>query len=127
MRVLYVEDNLADQALTARMLARLAPEIHLESVPSFTLAVQRLDRLAQQPLDVLLCDMRLPDGDGLSLLGLVRQDGLPLAVVILTGMGEAGEAAAALRAGADGYLEKRPGYLASLSVALTAALAHFQS
>ncbi len=126
MRVFYVEDNLDDQDLARRVLTRQHPEISLETTFSCAGAVERLERIGSEPIDVLLTDMRLPDGDGLSLLDHVRQHNLPLAVVILTGSGDEETAVAALKAGADDYVVKRPGYLSSLAPVLNNAVERFR-
>ncbi|NMG74655.1 EAL domain-containing protein [Aromatoleum diolicum] len=125
MHVLYVEDSEADADLARRTLARLAPDIVLEV--AHTLA-QAQSRLARKPgLDLLLSDLKLPDGSGLELLAHVRQHQLPLAVVLLTGSGDQNAAIAALKAGADGYLVKRKDYLAQLPATLRTALARYHS
>jgi PAS domain S-box-containing protein/putative nucleotidyltransferase with HDIG domain len=127
MKVFYVEDNPDDLDLARRVLNRQHPDISLETSFNCAGAVERLDRLESEPLDVLLTDMRLPDGDGLSLLDHIRQRNLPLAVVILTGSGDEETAVAALKAGADDYVVKRPGYLSSLAPVLCGALERFRA
>jgi PAS domain S-box-containing protein len=127
MKIFYVEDNPVDLDLARRSLARQAPHYEFEATYNCASARQRLDRLASDPLDVLLTDMRLPDGDGLSLLAYVRKKELPLAVVILTGSGDEETAVAALKAGADDYLVKRPGYLSGLASVLESALQRFHA
>jgi PAS domain S-box-containing protein len=66
--------------------------------------------------------MRLPDGNGLELLSEVRRQGLPLAVVMLTGTGDEATALSALKAGADDYLIKSGDYLARLPATLESAV-----
>ncbi|MCK9684814.1 EAL domain-containing protein [Scleromatobacter humisilvae] len=128
MRVLYVEDNEQDADLTCRRLARLAPDIAIETV--HTLADAR-ERLAAQELagtlpDVLLVDMRLPDGNGLELLGEVRQRGLGVAVVMLTGSGDEALVVTALRSGADDYVVKAGSYIERLPATLADVVETFR-
>jgi PAS domain S-box-containing protein len=125
MHVLYVEDNPHDADLARRELARHAPQIHLEIALSLSAARARL--AAGPAPDLVLVDLRLPDGSGLELLAEVRQQGLPLAVVVLTGQGDEETAVAALKAGADDYLTKKEGYLGRLPLALEAALARHRA
>lgn len=60
---------------------------------------------AQQP-DLLVLDLRLGATDGLSLLRLIRAEGLETPTVILTMSDSEDDLAAALRAGVRGYLLK---------------------
>ncbi|HJT26847.1 MAG TPA: sigma 54-interacting transcriptional regulator [Pyrinomonadaceae bacterium] len=125
MRVLYVEDDPRDADLTVRVLSRTAPHITLETLSSVHQAHERLQRLASDPIDLVLTDMHLRDGDGLSLLNYIRENSLPLAVVIVTGMGDEDTAVAALKARVDDYVVKRKGYLDSLPVTLESAFNHY--
>jgi PAS domain S-box-containing protein len=112
MHVLYVEDNPFDADLTHRQLARLAPEIQLETVSTQSKAILRLEN--GHPPDLVLTDLRLPDGDGLSILNFIRQSNLPMAVIIITGQGDEDIVVAALKAGADDYVVKSGDYIRRL-------------
>ena len=127
MNVLYVEDDPRDAVLTQHTLARTAPHIVLESASSIAAASARLERLASEPLDLVLTDMHLPDGDGLSLLNHIRENSLPLAVVIVTGVGDEDTAVTALKARADDYVVKRKAYLDKLPVILESAFNHYRA
>ncbi len=122
MRILYVEDDPRDADLTKHALARSAPQVQMETVYSTGEAQDRLTRLDSTPLDLVLTDMHLRDGDGLSLLAHIRENALPLAVVIVTGVGDEDTAVAALKARADDYVVKRKGYLDRLPLILESAL-----
>ena len=122
MNVLYVEDNATDADLTRRALARSMPDCVLEVTPTLD-GARGLLQEAPPHIDLVLCDLRLPDGSGLELLSEIRARNMPLAVVVLTGSGDQ-DSAAALRAGADDYLTKNKDYLEHLPATLTAALAH---
>src|SRR6195952_4208331 len=125
MQVLYVEDNEQDADLTCRRLGRLAPDIAI--VTAHTLADARARLAAGSLPDVLLIDVRLPDGNGLELLGEVRERGLPIAVVMLTGSGDEALVVTALRSGADDYVVKSGTYLDRLPAALAAVVATFRA
>src|SRR4026209_183 len=127
MRILYVEDDPRDRDLTLRTLQKIAPQLQLESASTIKDAVARLDRLASEPLDLVLTDMHLCDGDGLSLLNHIRENSLPLAVVIVTGVGDEETAVAALKARADEYVIKRKAYLDKLPVLLESAFNHYHA
>ena len=125
MRILYVEDNPVDVDLTRHQLARDAPGFELETASTLSEGYARLERLASAPIDLVLADVRLPDGDGLSLLRHIREAGMPVAVVIVTGTGDEEVAVAALKGGADDYVAKRQDYLDRLSLTLEGALQHY--
>ncbi|HEY0727013.1 MAG TPA: sigma 54-interacting transcriptional regulator, partial [Pyrinomonadaceae bacterium] len=72
-------------------------------------------------------DIHLRDGDGLSLLNHIRENSLPLAVVIVTGLGDEETAVAALKARADDYVVKRKVYLDKLPVILESAFNHYRA
>jgi PAS domain S-box-containing protein len=127
MRVLYVEDDLRDADLTQHTLRKTAPHLVLEMVSSISDALARLQRIDPEPLDVVLTDMHLRDGDGLSLLSHIRENSLPLAVVIVTGVGDEETAVASLKARADDYVVKRKGYLDRLPLTLESALNHYRA
>jgi len=53
-----------------------------------------------------VCDLRMPDLDGLGFLEAVREREIPLAVILVTGFGSIESAVEAMRVGADDYLTK---------------------
>lgn len=120
MRVLYVEDDPLDADLTRRELAKTAPEMVLEIARTQKEALQILEQ--GQMFDLMLTDLRLPDGVGVSLLAYVREHELPMAVVVITGQGDEETAVSVLKAGADDYVVKRQDYLSRLSLTLKGAL-----
>ncbi len=124
MRILYVEDNAFDADLTRRSLLRIAPHFRLEVARSQKEALERLNQGA--PYDLLLTDLRLPDGNGFSLLSHVRENRLHMAVVVITGQGDEEVAVSALKAGANDYLVKRTNYLDHLWITLENAWKRYQ-
>ena len=120
MRVLYVEDNAADADLVRHYLAR-EQEWVIDVAQTLTEAYVRLQ--TPQDFDLVLSDLRLPDGSGLDLVTWLREREQPLAVVILTGSGDQEAAVATLKSGADDYIVKHEDYLQRLPKILQAALA----
>ncbi|WP_295407148.1 EAL domain-containing protein [uncultured Thiocystis sp.] len=123
MRVLHIEDNPTDADLTRRMLTRQTPDIELEQAATQAEARERLQ--IPDRYDLALVDLKLPDGSGLELLAWIREQGLPLAVVMLTGSGDQEAAIAALQAGADDYLTKGSDTLERLPATLRDAWKRF--
>ncbi|HEX7972606.1 MAG TPA: sigma-54 dependent transcriptional regulator [Thiobacillus sp.] len=63
-------------------------------------------RLAQTHYDLCLTDMRLTDGEGLEVVAAASALPAPVPVAVITAYGNAGNAVAALKAGAFDYLAK---------------------
>ena len=127
MKILYVEDDPRDADLTVRSLATTASHLQFETVSSIAEAYARLGRLDSAPLDLVLTDVHLQDGDGLSLLAYIRENSLPVAVVIVTGMGDEETAVTALKGHADDYVIKRKGYLDNLPLIIESAFGHYRA
>src|SRR5262249_23195087 len=121
-----VEDNLHDADLTVRTLRKSAPSFEVEVVSTIESARWRLGQIVTKPLDLVLTDMHLSHGDGLSLLNYIRQNQVPVAVVVITGVGDEETAVAALKARADDYVVKRKDSLDRLPVLLESALSHYR-
>jgi two-component system, OmpR family, KDP operon response regulator KdpE len=109
LRVLLVEDEALNRALVRAVLDRRAAELPpLELIEAGTLDRARA-LLEEAPADIILLDVRLPDGSGLDLARELRdaQAGAPSPVVaILSASVLALERVAADAAGADAFLAK---------------------
>ena len=105
-RVLLVEDEELNRILVRAVLTRAADSrvraIELIEAPTLAEARQQL----VGPIDVVLLDMNLPDGNGLSLAAeLVKHPHRP-AVIALTASVLPRDRSAAIEAGCDGFLDK---------------------
>src|SRR6266508_3428038 len=122
MKILYVEDEIAHVILTERTLEEnLRQEFHLIHAETIDHALKILD--IEPNIDLILTDLRLPDGTGLDLLNKVCERKAPPAVVLVTGQGDQEIAVAALKAGAADYLVKQSDYLHRLPVVIMNAIA----
>ncbi|HBZ72532.1 MAG TPA: hypothetical protein DEP35_23460, partial [Deltaproteobacteria bacterium] len=69
-----------------------------------------LERLAKRAVDVVLLDLHLPDADGIEaieeMVAWTREHEFPVPIVVLTGSNEREMALAALRSGAQDYINK---------------------
>ena len=63
-------------------------------------------RITAYRADACLLDVRLPDGNGIDLLRLLRQNDSRVPVIMISGHGTIGDAVEATRAGAFDFLEK---------------------
>jgi PAS domain S-box-containing protein len=122
MKILYVEDEIAHVVLTERVLEEnLSHEFILIHAETISEALRILDN--EPDIDLILSDLRLPDGTGLDLLKRVRERKSAPAVVLVTGQGDEEAAVAALKAGAADYLIKQSDYLHRLPVVISNAIA----
>jgi len=101
MRILVVED---EPELSRLIVDRLG-SAGFDTQPAGTLADARA-ALASEHFALALLDRRLPDGDGLSLIGDVRKAHPGARVVMLTALDSVPERVTGLDAGADDYLTK---------------------
>jgi two-component system repressor protein LuxO len=115
-RVLLVEDT-ASLAAVYRDYLRAAGHdcVHARGVE------EALRLAAETSPDGVLLDLRLPDGDGLTVLRALRRDSAELPVVVMTANGSVATAVDAMRAGASDFLVK-PFAAERLSVTLNNAL-----
>jgi two-component system KDP operon response regulator KdpE len=110
LRVLLVEDEPLNRALVRAILERRAAELPpIELIEAGTIRAAR-NALNGEPVDILLLDVRLPDGSGLDLARDLHNghEGDPNGpvVAILSASVLALERVAAESAGADAFLGK---------------------
>ena len=67
---------------------------------------QAIERMAEFPFEVVICDVNLPDQDGFQLLEWATDNSPESAVIMLTGYGTIESAVEAIRVGAFDYLTK---------------------
>jgi DNA-binding response OmpR family regulator len=101
MRVLIVEDEPLLRAELAEVM---------ESEDFVTDAVGRLsearEQVAAEDYDLILLDLRLPDGDGRQLLDFLHKEEIDVPVIILTARDGVQDRINGLNSGADDYLGK---------------------
>jgi two-component system, cell cycle sensor histidine kinase and response regulator CckA len=116
MKILYLEDNRGDAKLLQYAFAETFPSFQVEWVDTYDAAIKKLSLCSPDNpcFDLILTDMYLPDGNGLSLLPFVRERGLSIPIVVITGLGDEESAINALKAGVDDYIIKRGDYLTRL-------------
>lgn len=104
MKVLVVDDHpLVREALRA-VFADLEENITVLEAPDSHQAMQLIYK--HTDLRLVLLDLRLPDGDGLSLLAELREPHPEIAVLILSGAQDRHTIAKAMDLGAVGFLPK---------------------
>ena len=99
--ILLVED---DRGLRELITEELETEGYRVTACGDTRQAQQV--LTEDPPDLLISDLRLPDASGLSLLPLAKQAEPSPVVLIITAFGSVQQAVEALKAGADDFLTK---------------------
>jgi PAS domain S-box-containing protein len=103
LRVLIAEDSPDDVTLLVRILRKGGFE------PSFE-RVQTEDAmrsaLLEKPWDLVLADYRMPNFDGLSAIAVLKESGLDIPLIIVSGTIGEEIAVAAMKAGASDYVMK---------------------
>lgn len=114
MRILVIEDSAPTRVLLEHALASSGHSVSTAARVSTgrTLALE-------QPFDVLVIDVMLPDGNGVDLCRDLRAEGIATPILFLTARGEVDERIEGLDAGADDYLRK-PFAVAELKARLRA-------
>lgn len=102
--ILYIEDNLSNQRLIERILAKM-PKLELRCE---TLGQRGIAAAFSQPPDLILLDLDLPDVNGIEVLHRLRQHERTRAtqVVVISADATPKQIERMLKAGAAGYLTK---------------------
>jgi two-component system, OmpR family, KDP operon response regulator KdpE len=118
LRILLVEDEAMNRTLMRAVLTRASdPRIRLSSLVEAETIAEAREQLARGAIDILLLDVRLPDGSGLDLAReLVATGQERPRIVILSASVLPAERAAAIEVGCDAFLGKpyRPADLLDL-------------
>lgn len=100
-KLLVVDDEASIRKLIEKELAS-----DRRMVQSAGTATDGLSLFRKEPFDVVLLDMRLPDGDGLDVLVQLQEMAPEIQVIIITGHGDVDNAVQAMKLGAYDYLTK---------------------
>ncbi len=101
MQVLYIEDSSVDRMAFERVV-RTSP-LPIQYTCAETLK-EGLNQIKHNRFDVIIADLRLPDGSALDLLSQIEDSGI--AVIILTGVSDVHTAVQAIKSGACDYIIK---------------------
>lgn len=109
MKLLVIEDEPSLRELIERSLEK--ERYVVEVADSYAAGIRKLE---DYDYDCILLDIMLPDGDGLSLLGRIKEMGKRECVIIISAKDSLEDKVAGLDLGADDYLAK-PFHIAELS------------
>jgi two-component system response regulator PilR (NtrC family) len=119
-RILVVDDELSMREMLAIMLTKE----HYEVVAADSRA-EAAAALARSPVDMVITDVKLPDGDGIEILRHVKAASPETVVIVMTAFGTTDAAVAARKLGAEAYLFK-PFDVDELRIVVRDALANRQ-
>ncbi len=80
------------------------------------------ERLAERPVDLVLCDILMPDGNGLELLREIKASDPRVAVIMMTAYTSTKSALEAMKLGAYDYISKPFADLEELKLLVAKAL-----
>ncbi len=116
MNVLYLTEHISHADFLGHELEKLAPHIRLDVSPRVDDALARAATPGRY--DAVLLDPIIQGTESLSVIVRIRQQDLPLAVIVLTGPADADPPVKMLEAGADDYVVKRPNFVKNLLLIL---------
>ncbi len=101
LRVLVVDDNKSSASALARLLSKSG-----HSVEAVFCGQSAIERIEDDPPDVVLTDLRMEPVNGLRVLQVARAMDPPVAVIVFTAHGDVDVAVKAMRMGAADFLTK---------------------
>jgi len=124
--ILLVEDNPGDAVYIQDLLSEglAMPRTHVTHVLTLAEAIAVLHQ--HDPFEVVLLDLRLPDGSGVECVDAVRARAHNVPIVVLTGLDDDDLANSCIAAGAQDYLAKQEVRSRSLNRAIDHAVARVQ-
>ena len=101
MQLLVVEDNPSTLKMLAFLLRNEGHTVH-----AVTSASAGFELLRNEPIDLLVLDVMLPDLSGLQICRQLRNEGLTIPILVISALGRRDDKLAALNEGADDYMTK---------------------
>src|SRR5688500_14544800 len=97
---------IVDDEQSYRQLLSLVFEADGHTIRTATNGREALELLQQEPADVVISDVRMPDMDGIELLRAVRETQPDLGVILMTAFASVDTAREAFKLGADDFIQK---------------------
>jgi two-component system, sensor histidine kinase and response regulator len=108
LKILLAEDNLINQRVAVRLLEKKGHTVVVAETGKR--ALELLEPFDQQPFDLVLMDVQMPEMDGLQATAVIRQhemnSGKHIPIIAMTAHAMVGDKERCLQAGMDGYTSK---------------------
>jgi signal transduction histidine kinase/DNA-binding response OmpR family regulator len=105
LRILLAEDNRVNQIVATRMAEKMGHSVVVAGNGQMALTL-----LATQPFDLVLMDVQMPEMDGLTAVGKIRESeqftSFHLPIIAMTAHAMKGDRERCIAAGMDGYVSK---------------------
>lgn len=115
LNILLTEDNHDDIELTTKSLRQLD---HPYSIDFASNGEECLEKLQKKDYHIVLLDYQIPGKDGLLIIKEIRERGLDLPIVMVTGQGSERVAAESIKYGAQDYIVKTGDYFKTLPIVI---------
>ncbi len=109
IRVLLVEDNPGDVLLLKEALRQSKTDFEVEQAPDLASAKLRMEQPPRNEgprIDVILCDLSLPDSSGIQTFVALHAAAPGVPIIVLSGLNDESLAVETVEAGAQDYLVK---------------------
>jgi two-component system, sensor histidine kinase and response regulator len=103
LNVLVIDDDAIDRMSVRRHLKSTQENLQVVEAENCKIA---LEKIKEQAFDCIFVDYNLPDGNGIDLVQQLRQLGLRIPLIALTGQGDEQIAVDLMKAGASDYISK---------------------
>ncbi|TDH28812.1 PAS domain S-box protein [Segetibacter sp. 3557_3] len=101
--VLVVEDNMGDFVLVNEYLEETMPQAEVSHAQTLRQAITLIE---QHQFNVILLDLSLPDGEGITSFHEVHSKAIQVPIIVLTGLGNMDLALETVKQGAQDYIVK---------------------
>lgn len=116
-RILVVDDEAKMRRILELSLKSMGHEVEQAAD-----GLEALAAIERRPFDLVLTDLRMPNKDGIALLGALRERGDDVPVIVMTAFGTIETAIAAMKLGAADYII-RPFEMETIEIAVTRVFA----
>lgn len=106
MNILLVEDHRLVADAMKIMLMEIEPGVNITACYSTQHALSTIDADESKELDLILTDLFMPGIDGIGLLAGLRNRGINIPVIIVSGATEEKYVRSAIKNGASGFIQK---------------------